>query len=109
MSRKTKETNEKVIKVDVEPVKWKPGDERKPQGYWTEKYLEEYDEIASRLIGAGFTEQNLADTFSVPASAIKGWKRSIPRLLLLKWQKMRIFFVPMTCFAMYLFREVENM
>ena len=79
MARKTKETNEKVIKVDVEPVKWKPGDERKPQGYWTEQYKPEYDGIASQLVGAGFNEQNLADTFGVPASAIKGWKRSFPR------------------------------
>jgi hypothetical protein len=78
MARKTKETKDKVIKVDVEPVKWKPGDERKPQGYWTKLYRTEYDGIASRLIGAGFTEQNLADTFEVPASAIKGWKRSFP-------------------------------
>lgn len=75
---KSKETTSKAIKVDVEPIKWQPGDERKPQGFWTDKYLSEYDDIASRLVGSGFSEQNLADTFGVPASAIKGWKRSFP-------------------------------
>lgn len=75
---KTKTKKSKVVKVDVEPIKWQPGDARKPQGYWTEKYLPEYDDIASRLVGSGFSEQNLADTFGVPASAIKGWKRSFP-------------------------------
>ena len=64
----------KAEKVDVKP-KWKPGDERMPQGYWTAKYLSEYDNIASRLIGSGFNENDLAHTFDVPASAIKGWKR----------------------------------
>ena len=75
-SNKTKTT--KAIKVDVKPIKWQPGDERKPQGYWTDKYRSEYNEIASRLIGSGFSENDLAYTFDVPASAIKGWKRSFP-------------------------------
>lgn len=77
-ANKTKEVNSKAVKVDVEPIKWQPGDERKPQGYWTGMYREEYDDIASRLVGSGFNEQNLADTFGVPKSAIKGWKRSFP-------------------------------
>jgi len=79
MSKK-KKTKTKVNKqqVDVQPVKWRPGDERKPQGYWTDKYLPEYDDIASRLIAVGFSENDLSDTFNVSASAIKGWKRSFP-------------------------------
>jgi len=64
--------------VDVTPVKWLPGDKRKPQGYWTDKYLPEYDDIASRLIAVGFNESDLSNTFNVPMSAIKGWKRSFP-------------------------------
>lgn len=80
MSKKKKKTKTKVSKerVDVQPVKWQPGDERMPQGYWTEQYKTEYDDIAARLIGAGFSENDLSYTFDVPASAIKGWKRSFP-------------------------------
>jgi len=78
MAKKTKTTKSKAIKVDVKPAKWQPGDERKPQGFWTEKYKPEYNDIASRLIGSGFSENDLAYTFDVPASAIKGWKRSFP-------------------------------
>ena len=71
-----KKKTTKVEKVDAKPIKWQSGDERAPQGYWTSKYKPEYDEIAARLIGAGFTENDLGYTFDVPASAIKGWKRS---------------------------------
>lgn len=76
--RKTKTTEGRAIKVDVEPIKWEPGQPREEQGHWTDMYRPEYDDIASRLVGSGFSEQNLADTFGVPASAIKGWKRSFP-------------------------------
>ncbi len=75
---KTKTSKKKPIKVDVQPVKWQAGDKRRPQGYWTEQYKPEYDDIVSRLIGSGFSENDLAYTFDVPASAIKGWKRSFP-------------------------------
>lgn len=79
MGRK-KKTKTKVSKeqVEVQPVRWKAGDKRKSQGYWTEQYRAEYDDIVSRLIGSGFSENDLAYTFAVPASAIKGWKRSFP-------------------------------
>lgn len=80
MSKKKKKTKTKVSKerVDVQPVKWQPGDKRMPQGHWTSVYRPEYDDIAARLIGAGFSENDLSYTFDVPASAIKGWKRSFP-------------------------------
>ena len=68
----------KAEKVKVKRAKWQPGDERMPQGHWTSKYRVEYDAIASRLIGSGFNEHDLAHTFDVPESAIKGWKRSFP-------------------------------
>ena len=68
----------KTEKVEVKRKKWQPGDKRMPQGHWTGKYLPEYDDIAARLIGSGFNENDLAHTFDVPASAIKGWKRSFP-------------------------------
>ena len=68
----------KTQKVEVKRTKWQPGDERMPQGHWTSKYKPEYDDIASRLVGSGFNEHDLAHTFDVPASAIKGWKRSFP-------------------------------
>jgi len=43
MSKK-KKTKTKVNKqqVDVQPVKWRPGDERKPQGYWTDGLINIY-------------------------------------------------------------------
>jgi hypothetical protein len=75
---KTKVNKKEAVEVDVQPVKWQPGDERKPQGYWTDKYLSEYDGVASRLIAVGFNEIDLSNTFNVPESAIKGWKRSFP-------------------------------
>ena len=80
MSKKktTKTKTSKAKQVDVQPVKWQTGDERKPQGYWTSMYKVEYDDIASRLIAVGFSEIDLSHTFDVPASAIKGWKRSFP-------------------------------
>ena len=68
----------KTEKVEVKRKKWQAGDERKSQGYWTEQYRTEYDDIASRLIAVGFSEMDLSHTFGVPASAIKGWKRSFP-------------------------------
>jgi len=68
----------KTEEVEVKRKKWKPGDERKPQGHWTSMYRPENDDIAARLIGSGFSENDLAYTFNVPASAIKGWKRSFP-------------------------------
>jgi len=68
----------KPIAVDVKPVKWQAGEPRKPQNFWTEQYKPEYDNIASRLIAVGFSENDLSHTFDVPASAIKGWKRSFP-------------------------------
>lgn len=79
MGRK-KKTKIKVSKerVDVQPVKWKAGQPRKKQGYWSSMYQPEYDEIASRLIAVGFNENNLANTFSITSSALKGWKRSFP-------------------------------
>jgi len=75
---KKKKIKTKVSKelIDVQPVKWQPGDERVPQGHWTDKYCPEYDGVASRLIAVGFNESDLSNTFSVPESAIKGWKRS---------------------------------
>lgn len=76
MAKKKKTT--KTEKVDVKQIKWKPGQPRAEQGHWTSQYLPEYDDIAARLIGAGFTENDLSYTFNVPASAIKGWKRSFP-------------------------------
>jgi len=76
--KKTKTKVSKKEQVDVQPVKWKPGDPRKEQGHWTFMYRPEYDDIAARLIGAGFSENDLSYTFDVPASAIKGWKRSFP-------------------------------
>jgi len=77
--KKTAKTKKsKKEQVDVKPVKWQAGDERMPQGHWTSLYRPEYDGIASRLIGSEFTENDLAHTFDVPASAIKGWKRSFP-------------------------------
>lgn len=78
MKKKKPKTKTKKEQVDVQPVKWQPGDERKPQGYWTEQYRPEYDGIASRLIAGGFNEIDLSNTFEVLASAIKGWKRSFP-------------------------------
>lgn len=75
---KTKTSKKEPVEVNVQPVKWQVGDERRPQGYWTEQYRTEYDDIVSRLIGSGFSENDLAYTFAVPASAIKGWKRSFP-------------------------------
>jgi hypothetical protein len=68
----------KTQKVKVKRAKWQPGDPRVKSGHWTSKYKPEFDDIASRLIGTGFNEQDLAHTFDVPASAIKGWKRSFP-------------------------------
>lgn len=73
---KTKTSKKDPIEVNVQPIKWQPGDKRRPQGYWTGQYKPEYDDIVSRLIGSGFSENDLAYTFDVPASAIKGWKRS---------------------------------
>lgn len=73
---KTKTSKKEPIEVDVQPIKWQAGDERKPQGHWTALYKPEYDGVASRLIAVGFSENDLADTFDVPAFAIKGWKRS---------------------------------
>lgn len=75
---KTKVKKDKNIECNIQPVKWQPGDKRKPPGYWTEQYRAEYDNIASRLIAVGFSESDLANTFNVPESAIKGWKRSFP-------------------------------
>jgi hypothetical protein len=75
---KTKTNKKEAVEVDVQPVKWQTGDKRRPQGYWTALYKQEYDDIVSRLIGSGFSENDLAYTFNVPASAIKGWKRSFP-------------------------------
>ena len=75
---KKKKAKAKTEKVDVKQVKWQPGDERMSQGHWTKQYKPEYDDIVSRLIGSGFSENDLAYTFDVPASAIKGWKRSFP-------------------------------
>ena len=75
---KTKTNKKEPVKVDVKPVKWQAGDKRVPQGHWTSMYKAEYDGIASRLIGSEFTENDLAHTFDVPTSAIKGWKRSFP-------------------------------
>lgn len=77
MSQKSK-TKAKAEQVDVKPVKWQPGQPRMPQGHWTDLYKPEYDDIVSRLIGSGFNEADLSHTFSVPMSAIKGWKRSFP-------------------------------
>jgi len=70
--------NKEKTEAEVKRVKWQPGDERAPQGHWTSMYKSEYDDIAARLIGAGFSENDLGYTFDVPASAIKGWKRSFP-------------------------------
>lgn len=80
MSKKKVKTKAKkeTVEVDVQPVKWRAGDKRVPQGHWTAQYKSEYDDIVSRLIGSGFSENDLAYTFDVPASAIKGWKRSFP-------------------------------
>jgi hypothetical protein len=82
MARKKKtkidEVKEKQVEYEVTPVKWEAGQERKEQGYWTGKYKPEYDDIASRLIAVGFTEKNLANTFGITSSALKGWKRSFP-------------------------------
>lgn len=75
---KAKTKANKKEQVDVQPVKWRPGDKRMPQGHWTEQYLPEYDGVASRLIAVGFNETDLSNTFNVPESAIKGWKRSFP-------------------------------
>ena len=77
MGRK-KITKAETIVCDVKPAKWQPGEERVPQGHWTSMYRVEYDDIAARLIGSGFNENDLAYTFDVPTSAIKGWKRSFP-------------------------------
>jgi hypothetical protein len=74
--KKAKTKVSKKEQVEVHSIKWQPGDERKPQGHWTSIYRSEYDGVASRLIAVGFNENDLADTFDVPASAIKGWKRS---------------------------------
>jgi len=68
----------KTEKVEAKRVKWKAGQPRKEQGHWTEQYRPEYDDISSRLIGSGFSENDLGYTFNVPESAIKGWKRSFP-------------------------------
>ena len=76
--KKTKTKKSKNVEVDVQRIKWQPGNERMSQGHWTEQYKPEYDDIVSRLIGSGFSENDLAYTFDVPASAIKGWKRSFP-------------------------------
>lgn len=76
--KKTKTNKSKAIKVEVTPKKWKAGDKRMPQGHWTSMYRPEYDDISARLIGSGFSENDLSYTFNVPASAIKGWKRSFP-------------------------------
>ena len=59
---KTKTSKKEPVKVDVKPVKWQAGDERKPQGYWTSMYKTEYDDIASRLIAVGFSEMDLSHT-----------------------------------------------
>lgn len=76
MSKKKTKTKVGKQQVEVQPVKWQPGDERKPQGHWTEMYRPEYDGVASRLVAVGFNEIDLSHTFNVPESAIKGWKRS---------------------------------
>lgn len=78
MAKKKAKLNNETQKVEVKRTKWQPGEDRKPQGYWTDKYKPEFDEIASRLVGSGFNEQDLGHAFDVPASAIKGWKRSFP-------------------------------
>ena len=77
MGRK-KITKAETIVCAAQPIKWKPGDERVRQGYWTSQYTPEYDDIAACLVGSGFDEQDLAHRFDVPTSAIKGWKRSFP-------------------------------
>lgn len=75
---KTKANKNERIEYDVKPVKWEAGQPRKEQGYWTNLYKPEYDDIASRLISVGFSENNLANTFGITAAALKGWKRSFP-------------------------------
>lgn len=75
---KTEAGRNENINGDVQPVKWKPGQPRQEQGHWTGQYKPEYDDVASRLIAVGFTENDLSHTFDVPESAIKGWKRSFP-------------------------------
>lgn len=74
----TDKNTTEAITCDVQPVKWEAGQPRKKQGHWTNLYRPEYDEIASRLIAVGFSENNLANTFSITAAALKGWKRSFP-------------------------------
>lgn len=46
--------------------------------YYKSLFKPEYIEIAERLCGAGFSEEDLAYTFNVPFYALKGWKKSNP-------------------------------
>lgn len=52
--------------------------ERKPKGYWKDKFKEEYSETASALVGAGYEEGDLADYFGVTRTAIQSWKNTFP-------------------------------
>jgi len=46
---------------------------------YMELYKDEYAEMTSRLVAAGFSEKDLAYTFGVPENCIKSWKRHIPQ------------------------------